>query len=99
MKTLILKDIVHGTSTNSEAYVLYLEMQNVVEDKNQSITLSFSEIAYVSSSFLNSSLGEFIDKFGFDFFAKRIKFTDCKPELAKQIKDYVVKYKSLERRK
>jgi|SRR6218665_1150480 len=99
MKTLVLKDIVHGTSTNSEAYNLYLEMQNGVGDKNQSITLSFAGIAYVSSSFLNSSLGEFIDKYGFDFFAKHMKFTDCKPELAKQIKDYVIKYKSLERRK
>lgn len=94
MKTLIVNNISNGTSTNSEAFSLYLELQKTARDNN-SIILSFTNITFVSSSFLNSSIGQFIDEFGFNYFSKHIKFADCTPELAKRIKDYVVKYKSL----
>lgn len=95
MKTIIIKDIVKGTSTNSEALPLFLEMNNVVVTSNESVVLSFNNIEFVSSSFLNSSIGQFIEKYGFDRFSKNVKFADCKTDIAARIKDYVLKYKSL----
>lgn len=94
MKTLVIKKLVTGTSTNSEAVALYVEMKKSA-DLNDSIILSFAGIDYVSSSFLNSSVGEFIETYGFDVFVKNIKFTDCNKDLATMIKSYVTKFKTL----
>ncbi len=94
MKTLVIKNVVTGTSTNAEAIALYIEMKNSV-DLGDTITLSFAGIDYVSSSFLNSSIGEFIETYGFDAFVKNIKFTDCNNDLATMIKSYVTKFKTL----
>ena len=94
MKTLVIKDLVTGTSTNSEAVPLFLEMKSIVES-NTIVTLSFAGIDYVSSSFLNSSIGEFIEQFGFNYFASNVKFTNCNKDLANMIKTYVAKTKTL----
>ena len=94
MKTLVIKNLVLGTSTNVEAIPLFLEMKKCTED-NTSITLSFNGVDYVSSSFLNSSIGEFIEIYGFKYFASNVKFTDCNTDLANMIKSYVTKSKTL----
>ena len=94
MKTLVIKNLVTGTSTNSEAVALYVEMKKSA-DLNDCFTLSFVGIDYVSSSFLNSSIGEFIETYGFDTFVKNVKFTDCNKDLATMIKSYVTKFKTL----
>lgn len=94
MKTLVIKKIVSGTATNIEAFPLYLEMKSCAE-KSDPMTLSFKDVEFTSSSFLNSSIGAFIDYFGFENFSKGIKFTDCTPEVASFIKGYVKKYCSL----
>ena len=94
MKTLIVNNLVLGTSTNTEATPLFIAMKNSV-DTGAIISLSFKDVAYVSSSFLNSSIGEFIDVYGFDFFKNNVKFANCNSDLATLIKGYVTKYKSL----
>lgn len=94
MKKLVLKDIVRGTSTNLEAETLFSEINKSIS-KGETVSLSFTNITHVSSSFLNSSIGEIIDKFGFDYFVGHVKFTDCKANMAVRIKDYVLKYKTL----
>lgn len=94
MKTVLIKDLVKGTSTNVEALPLFLEMKTAIENETL-ITLSFANIDYVSSSFLNSSIGEFIEQYGFDVFAKNVKFTGCNKDLANMIKTYVEKTKTL----
>jgi hypothetical protein len=94
MKTLVIKNLVTGTSTNTEAVALYVEMKKSA-DLGDCFTLSFAGIDYVSSSFLNSSVGEFIETYGFDMFAKNVKFTDCNKDLASMIKSYVTKIKTL----
>lgn len=94
MNTLVIKKLVTGTSTNSEAVALYVEMKKRA-DLGDCFTLSFARVDYVSSSFLNSSIGEFIETYGFDTFAKNVKFTDCNKDLASMIKSYVTKFKTL----
>lgn len=94
MKTLVIKNLVTGTSTNTEAVALYVEMKKSA-DLGDCFTLSFAGIDYVSSSFLNSSVGEFIETYGFDMFVKNVKFTDCNKDLASMIKSYVTKFKTL----
>jgi hypothetical protein len=95
MKTLVIKDLVKGTSTNSEALPLFMKMDDAVSVAKETVVLSFNSIEFVSSSFLNSSIGQFIEKHGFDLFSKTVKFADCKTDIAARIKDYVLKYKSL----
>ena len=94
MIILVIKNLVTGTSTNTEAVALYVEMKKSA-DLGDCFTLSFAGIDYVSSSFLNSSVGEFIETYGFDMFAKNVKFTDCNKDLASMIKSYVTKIKTL----
>jgi hypothetical protein len=94
MKTLVIKKMVTGTSTNSEAVTLFIEMKKSTE-LGDCFVLSFAGIDYVSSSFLNSSIGEYIETYGFDAFVKNIKFTDCNKDLATMIKSYVTKFKTL----
>lgn len=94
MKTLVIKNLVTGTSTNTEAVALYVEMKKSA-DLGDCFTLSFAGIDYVSSSFLNSSVGEFIETYGFDMFVKNVKFTDCNKDLASMIKSYITKFKTL----
>lgn len=93
MKTLVIKTLVMGTATNVEATPLFLEMKKCT-DSNTPITLSFVGVDYVSSSFLNSSVGEFIELFGYNYFAENVKFTGCNHDLASMIKTYVVKSKA-----
>src|SRR4051812_37263920 len=93
MKTLILSSIVNGTSTNFEALALYLELRKSAENK-EAVTLSFAKISHVSSSFLNSSIGQIMEEYGFEYFAKNVKFVNCTTSVAIRIKDYVSKYKS-----
>lgn len=94
MKTLVIKNLVTGTSTNAEAFSLFLDMKNCAAADN-SFTLDFTGIDYVSSSFLNSSIGEFIETYGFNTFASKVKFSSCNKDLATMIKGYVAKYKTL----
>jgi hypothetical protein len=94
MKTLVIKNLVTGTSTNSEAIALFIEMKKSADIKD-SFILSFAGIDYVSSSFLNSSVGEFIETYGVETFVKSIKFADCNKDLATMIKSYVTKFKTL----
>lgn len=94
MKTLVIKNLVTGTSTNAEAFSLFLGMKNCAE-LGSSFTLDFTGVDYVSSSFLNSSIGEFIETYGFNTFASNVKFSGCNKDLAALIKSYVAKFKSL----
>ena len=94
MKTLVIKKMVTGTPTNAEALSLFLDMKKCAE-LNNSFTLDFTGVDYVSSSFLNSSIGEFIEVYGFNDFASKVKFIGCNKDLAAMIKGYVVKFKTL----
>lgn len=75
METIQISQIVKDTYTNSSGYTLYTVVYNIIS-KGNTVILSFKDSTPTSSSFLNSSLGELIDNFGFEKFKKQVKITD-----------------------
>ena len=92
--TICVKDIISGTSTNTEAIPLFIAMDDILKNNN-SIVLSLKSCNPMSSSFLNSSFGSIIEKYGWDFLKGKISIIDYTPALADLIKNYLAKSKDL----
>lgn len=93
MKTLILKNIVKDTSSNDQGDLLF----NILRDaylKKDSILLDVDSDLSMSSSFLNSSIGVFLDNFGLENFKRTLKFKGTKKQFIK-VSDYINDYKEL----
>ena len=84
---LFIKDIVPDTYTNAAGFVLFTILNKHILD-GQSIILSFKDSTPPSSSFLNSSVGELLDHFGFAKFKSMIKFIDLNMTQAQTLKNY-----------
>jgi hypothetical protein len=93
MKTIVLKDIVTGTSTNVEAVPAFLKLDTIIS-KNERVIVSFNGINSVSSSFLNSLFGELIDKYGYERVVNSFEIKNCTKFNAKLLRDYFIKYKT-----
>jgi hypothetical protein len=91
METIKVKDITKGTFTNEDGLSVYNAIYSAISE-NDSIILSFEGITSLSSSFLNSSIGEIIEKFGFDFLKNKIKITKYTPQLSGLIVNYIKNY-------
>jgi len=87
METLHLSEIVKDTYTNSSGYSLYVAINSAISKGNK-VVLSFKGATPASSSFLNSSLGELIDKIGFDKFKEIVKLTDLNKSQAEVLRRY-----------
>ena len=82
-----VKSLCKATSTNNDAVPLFMALcENSASDKNE---IDFKDIDFVSSSFLNSSIGLFIENYGLDTFKSTMKCTNCSPAVAKMIRKYV----------
>jgi hypothetical protein len=90
MNTHLIKvmDCVEGTSTNHEGLQLLNCLLPFIE-KGNPVKVSLVDCTPMSSSFLNSSFGEIIERFGFDTFKKNIQLVNFKPSQAEYIKKYV----------
>lgn len=86
--TIVVKDLTSGTLTNAEGDKLRVAVDDALSSGN-SVLLSFNDINTISSSFLNSSLGEIVDKYGFDVLKSRISITHYTTQLAGAIKKYI----------
>jgi len=80
-----------GTNTNAEGFALYTLVSEIFES-GQSVDLSFKGCLGLSSSFLNSFLGELFDKYGVDYVTNLIDMsnllTSHKRALVKYVKDF-----------
>jgi hypothetical protein len=83
-----LMDKVNGTSTNIEGLTLYAILSREIESGNI-IKLSLKESTPMSSSFLNSSFGELVDRYGLDVFKKHIRLINYTTSQAEYIKKYL----------
>ncbi len=94
MKTqkIIIKDIVVGYTSNSDGLILKAAIEQSI-NASGSVILSFEGVTSASSSFLNSSIGEIIDKYGLIFLKNRIKITNYTPSIALMIQKYVSNFK------
>jgi len=70
-----LKDIIIDTYTNSSGYVLFTQIDNNFS-KEEKIRISFKDTTPISSSFYNSSIGDLIEKYGYDEVKRKLKFED-----------------------
>ena len=93
-QTIIVKDICKGTFTNADGVALYCAINRALSVSDNAV-LSFNGIDALSSSFLNSSIGNIIDEKGINVLKNRIKITHYTPTLAEAIKKYVANYSYL----
>lgn len=90
MNTRILRvmDCVGGTSTNTEGLKLFYSISNVINN-GEAVKLSLDGCTPMSSSFMNSSFGELVDKYGIQKVKENLSLVDFKPSQAKEIKNYL----------
>lgn len=83
-----IRKIVNNTGSNSEGYQLFLQLCNFLEH-DETIHLSLKESTPFSTSFLNSSFGLLVEKYGIKKVRDKIKLTDYKLKMAMSIKSYL----------
>ncbi|MBN8697692.1 MAG: STAS-like domain-containing protein [Bacteroidetes bacterium] len=89
MKTeIVIADVVKGTSTNAEAVPLFILLDKAISS-NKSVILSLKNCPPLSSSFLNSSIGELFDKYGASALKGKLSIKDYTPTVANSIKNYI----------
>jgi len=93
MNFLELNKIVENYSSNSEGYKLFTLLDKYAEE-NKIVVVSIDNTATLSSSFLNSSIGEFLDKYGYDFFKTNVKIKTSKTQF-NRLSNYLEKYNNL----
>lgn len=95
MKHVInIKDVVADTIKNEEGLKLF-QLLNCYLASGNVVYLSLKNANPMSSSFMNSSFGEVIDKYGLDVFKSLVKIQDYKASDAILIKDYINRYSDL----
>ncbi|MGB5941461.1 MAG: DUF4325 domain-containing protein [Leeuwenhoekiella sp.] len=93
MKTLILRDIVKNSSSVEEGAVLFNHLKNAYLG-NDTLILQVDSDVSLSSSFLNSSVGEFLDNYGFSNFKDTLKFKGSHTQF-RRFNKYVQEYRNL----
>ena len=92
-KTIIIKDCVSGTISNTEAIALKIELQNALLSFDV-VTLDFSDVKVITSSFLNSSLGDVVSLIGIENLKGRLNIKNCSSQLASVISAYMTSLKN-----
>jgi hypothetical protein len=89
MKTnkLIVKDLTNNTLSNTDGVLLQIAIDGALADSD-TIILSFHDIHVISSSFLNSSLGDIVDKHGFAVLDK-IRIVDYTASISSFLRNYI----------
>ncbi len=90
MKTLVLKNIVKNSSSNEEGMILFDYLKKTYLS-NDSFVLQIDSDLSLSSSFLNSSIGLFLDKYGYENLKKMMKIKGSKTQFLR-ILNYINKY-------
>ena len=94
--TLKVLDITEDTVTNTGGLTMYVAMEKAF-DENLKVSWDMEGVQLVSSSFLNSSIGNLIDKYGATFFKAHFSITKYTRYQVEFIKDYITKYELLVR--
>ncbi len=85
---LSISDIIENGSTKDQGLLLFLALQNQFESGNN-VKLSLEFCPPMSSSFLNSSFGSLVDRYGYDLIKEKLTFINVQPSKAKVIKNYL----------
>lgn len=90
MKHIDLRKIASGFSSNSDGNSLFNALNQALQSNEKVILKVDNEIA-MSSSFLNSSIGEIINKYGLTCLKENLKFNTSKTQF-NRISNYINKY-------
>lgn len=89
----MLRNLVTDTTSNIQGIILFNSLKEAFLNEEQLI-LEVDSNMPISSSFLNSSVGEFLDNYGINNFKKTIKFKGTKSQF-QQLSNYISKYNQL----
>lgn len=90
VRTIKLMDVVNGTSTNADGFTLFTLMDKAFSN-GEIVKLSLENATPFASSFLNSSFGELMDKYGIEKIREQVKLTKYTRSRAMNIKEYLDK--------
>lgn len=93
MKTLILRDIVDNSSSVEQGIILFNHLKSAYIN-DCTIILQVDSDLSLSSSFLNSSVGVFLDAYGFSNFRNTLKFKGSKTQF-QRFNKYIQEYNDL----
>jgi len=82
MTYLVLNDVVRNSSSNIEGEKLFILLQAALEKKQKTI-LCVGNQDSLSSSFLNSSIGLYLDNYGLKKFKNNISFKGNKNQFSR----------------
>ncbi len=82
-----ITDMVQGTTTNADGMPLFLYLQKELKHEHQ-VVLSFKDSTPLSSSFLNTTIGNLVDDFGLDYVKSYLKITQCSKPVLSTLKRY-----------
>lgn len=83
-----LMEVSKGTSTNHDGHSLFVSVDNELSKGNKAI-LSLKNASPMSSSFLNSSFGELVEKYGLEKIKASVLITDFTNSSLDRIKNYL----------
>lgn len=96
MKTqtrISLASIVSNTETNTEGIKLFCVISKAIKN-DESIILEIDSNMALSSSFLNSALGEVIDNYSLNILKSSLKIVSSKTQF-ERINSYLTKYDNI----
>ncbi len=91
--TISLNSIVSNTETNTEGIKLFCVISKAIKDDKLIILEIDSDMA-LSSSFLNSALGEIIDNYSLDILKSYLKIKSSRTQFDR-INSYLTKYNNI----
>ena len=96
MKTqtkILLSSIVSNTDTNTEGIKLFCVISKAIKD-NDLLIIEIDSNMSLTSSFLNSALGEIIDNYSLDILKSSLKIVSSKTQFDR-INSYLTKYNNI----
>jgi len=90
---ITLNNIVENCSSNLQGVKLFNALDCAVKT-NDEIIIVVDNNCSLSSSFLNSSIGSFLEKYGVDIFKSKIKFKGSKNQF-NRVSEYLNKFSAL----
>lgn len=88
-----LNNIVSNSSSNTEGLKLFDLLDSEFQNHGE-IIIEIDNFSSLSSSFLNSSIGLFLEKYGVEAFKSKVKIRGAKHQFIR-VKDYLNKFSSL----
>jgi len=92
--TIKVKDISDNTTSNNSGSNLFMVLNNCLKN-NEQIEVSFEGVRTISSSYLNSSIGELFDIYGVENVKSKIRFVQLDPVIKSLLIDYINNYSKL----